>query len=73
MLTAAVIVVVSGALVAGAAWGIYDKPSDAVEGLLVAVAGGALLVSAVLELIEPATEVTSIWWVTVPVSSRPLV
>lgn len=57
-------VVVSGALVAGAAWGIYGKLSDTLEGLLVAVAGGALLISAVLDLIEPSTKVTSIWWVT---------
>ena len=67
MLTAAVIVVVSGALVAGATWGIYGRLPDRVEGLLVAVAGGALLISAVLELIDPATEVTSIWWVTLAV------
>ena len=59
----ATVVVVSGALVVGAAWGIYGSLSDTVEGLLVAVAGGALLNSAVLELIDPATEVTSIWWV----------
>lgn len=63
MLTAAVVVVVSGALVIGAAWGIYGRLPDVVEGFLVALAGGALLISAVLELIDPATEVTSIWWV----------
>jgi len=67
MLTAAVIIVVSGALVAGAAWGIYGRLSGTVEGLLLAVAGGALLVSAVLELIDPATDVTSIWWVALAV------
>ena len=67
MLTASVIVVVSGALVVGAAWGVYGTLSDGVEGLLVAVAGGALLVSAVLELIDPATKVTSIWWVSIGV------
>lgn len=67
MLTALVIVVVSGALVAGAAWGIYGNLPDRVEGFLVALAGGALLVSAILELIDPATEVTSIFWVSVSV------
>lgn len=63
MLTAAVIIVVSGALVVGAAWGIYGNLPDTLEGFLVALAGGALLVSAILELIDPATEVTSLWWV----------
>ena len=63
MLTAIVIVVVSGALLVGAAWGVYGRLSDRTEGLLVASAGGALLVSALLELVDPATEVTSIWWV----------
>lgn len=55
MLTVLVILVVSGALVAGAVWGIYGTLSDQVEGLLVALAGGALIISAVLELIDPAT------------------
>lgn len=56
MLTFAVIAVVSGALIAGAAWGIFGDMSEATEGFLVALAGGALLVSAVLELIEPSVE-----------------
>lgn len=67
MLTALVIVVVSGALVIGAAWGVFWSLPTPVEGFLVAVAGGALLVSAVLELIDPATEVTSLWWVALSV------
>lgn len=51
-----VIGVVSAALVAGAVWGIYGPLFKDVEGFIVAVAGGALILSAVLELIEPATE-----------------
>jgi len=61
LLTFIVIVVVSGALVAGAALGIYGGLSDEAEGFLVALAGGALLISAVLELIEPATKMAPVW------------
>jgi ZIP family zinc transporter len=65
VLTFAIIVVVSGALLLGAAWGIFWPMSGTVEGLLVAIAGGALLVSSVLELIEPATEHVHVIWVSV--------
>lgn len=61
MLTIAVVLVVSGALLLGAAWGIYGSISEAVEGAAVALAGGALMVSAVLELVEPATEQAPTW------------
>ena len=61
MLSIIVILVVSGALLLGAAWGIYGDLSKGLEGFLVALAGGALIISAVLELIEPATKQTSIW------------
>ena len=61
MLTIIVVLVVSGALLLGAAWGIYGSLSKELEGLLVALAGGALIVSAVLELIQPATKQTNIW------------
>jgi ZIP family zinc transporter len=60
-LTILVIVVVSAALVAGAAWGVYGKLPKPLEGFIVALAGGALIVSAVLELIDPATDVAPIW------------
>lgn len=40
MLTVIVILVVSGALILGAAWGIYGNLPDAVEGFIVALAGG---------------------------------
>lgn len=61
MLTFLVILVVSGALIAGAAWGIFGDLPATVEGFVVALAGGSLLVSTVLELIEPATRKSSVW------------
>ena len=61
MVTFIVIAVVSGSLVLGAAWGIYGNLPDRVEGLIVALAGGALMISAVLELIEPASHVAPFW------------
>ncbi len=61
MLTVLVIVVVSGALVLGAALGVSRVLPTRVEGFLVALAGGALIISAVLELTVPATETTSFW------------
>ncbi|MGA8986516.1 ZIP family metal transporter [Aeromicrobium sp.] len=60
-LTVVVVVVVSAALVAGAAWGVYGSLPPELEGFIVALAGGALMVSAVLELIDPATEVAPLW------------
>lgn len=60
-LTIVVIVVVSAALVAGAAWGVYGRLPAELEGFIVALAGGALIVSAVLELIDPATDVAPVW------------
>lgn len=60
-LTILVIVIVSAALIAGAAWGIYGTLSPQVEGFIVALAGGALVVSSVLELIAPATDKAPLW------------
>ncbi|KKL46162.1 hypothetical protein LCGC14_2348310, partial [marine sediment metagenome] len=60
MMTIIVVVIVSGALVIGAVWGIYGNLSERLEGFLVAMAGGALLVSALLELINPALNQNSI-------------
>ena len=59
-MTLIVIAVVSGALILGAVWGIYGSLSKKTEGFLVALAGGALIVSAVLELINPAMQKSSI-------------
>lgn len=51
-----VIGIVSGALLIGAVWGIFGPLHERVEGFLVALAGGALLLSVVTELIEPSVE-----------------
>ena len=58
MMTIIVVIVVSAALMAGAAWGLFGKLGRRTEGFLVALAGGALIVSIVSELIEPALERT---------------
>ena len=60
MMTAIVVLIVTGALVIGALWGLYGNLSKRLEGFLVALAGGALLVSALLELIYPALENNSV-------------
>ena len=44
----------------GAAWGIFWKLPEEVEGFLIALAGGALIVSALSELIEPALAKSSL-------------
>ncbi|MGA8211288.1 MAG: hypothetical protein WB798_14170 [Nocardioidaceae bacterium] len=60
-MTVAVVLVVSGALVLGAAWGTYGRLPAGLEGFIVALAGGALMVSAVLELIEPSSRKVTMW------------
>lgn len=60
-LTLLVVLVVSGALLAGALWGIYGGLRGRVEGFLMALAGGALLLSVTTELIEPSILESSIW------------
>lgn len=60
MLTIVVILVVSGALIIGAAWGIYGTLPKKLEGFIVALAGGALMISAILELIKPGMEQNSL-------------
>jgi zinc transporter, ZIP family len=56
LMTLIVVLVVSGALLAGAAWGIFGTIGDKLEGFLIALAGGALVLSLVSELIEPSIE-----------------
>lgn len=51
-----VVVVVSGALLVGALWGVYGRLGKQTEGFLVAFAGGALLLSVVTELIQPSVD-----------------
>lgn len=60
-MTIIVVLVVSGALLAGAAWGLYGKLGERTEGFLVALAGGALLLSVTSELIEPSIEKSTVW------------
>lgn len=60
LMTLAVVIVVSGALLIGAAWGIFGALPRKLEGFLIAMAGGALILSLVSELIEPAAEKTSL-------------
>lgn len=55
-LTFAVVAIVSGALIVGALIGVYGKLRARTEGFIVALAGGALLLSLVTELIEPTLE-----------------
>ena len=59
-LTLIVVAVVSGALLLGAAWGLYWPLPEKLEGFLVALAGGALLLSVVSELIRPSIETSSL-------------
>lgn len=56
-----VIVVVSAALLVGAAWGVYGSLSDRTEGFIVALAGGALIMSIIGELVEPSVKEGSLW------------
>lgn len=72
-MSALVIAVVSAALIAGAAWGVYGTLPRPVEGFVVALAGGALMVSAVLELIEPSSRQAPFWAVALLVLSGAVV
>lgn len=55
-----VVATVSAALMVGAAWGVYGTLTTKWEGSLIALSGGALIVSLVNELIEPAIEQSSL-------------
>jgi len=57
----AVILVVSGALIIGALWGLYGRLPSWLEGNLLALAGGALMISVVIELIQPAVTDSGVW------------
>lgn len=59
-MTLIVVVVVSGALLIGAAWGIYGKLPRLWEGFLIALAGGALIYSLIAELIQPSIAESSL-------------
>ena len=63
MTMAIVVIVVTSALLAGAAWGLFGPLPKQVEGFLIATSGGALIVSVVSELVEPASENAPLLWV----------
>lgn len=69
MLVLAVILAVSFALLAGAVWGAYLPLRDRTQGFIVAMAGGALIVSLMDELIRPATETAPLWVVVLAVAA----
>lgn len=73
MMTLIVVAVVSGALLAGAAWGIFGTLKPRTEGFLIALAGGALLLSVVSELIEPSIEKSSVFHAMLGVGAGALV
>ncbi|MGC8202014.1 ZIP family metal transporter [Aliiroseovarius sp. PTFE2010] len=54
-MTLIVLAIVAAALLIGAAWGIFAPLSEETEGFVIAVAGGALIVSIMSELVEPAS------------------
>ena len=51
-----VVVAVSGALVLGSVWGALGPLPDRLQGFLVALAGGALVLSVVTELVQPSAD-----------------
>jgi len=60
-MTFLVVAAVSAALIVGALWGIYGKLSSRTEGFVIALAGGALIVALVAELIQPSIEQSNLW------------
>ena len=73
ILTLIVVLVVSGALLVGAAWGIFGNLGERLEGFLIALAGGALILSLVSELIEPSIDKSSVYHALAGVASGALV
>lgn len=59
-----VIGAVSASLIVGALWGVYGRLSDRTEGFIVAIAGGALIMSVIGELVEPSSRQSNVWVVT---------
>lgn len=56
-----VIASVSGALIVGALWGLFGNLSEKTEGFIVAMAGGALIMSVIGELVEPSAKESRVW------------
>ncbi|GHA82555.1 membrane protein [Algimonas arctica] len=67
MLVWILIALVSGALILGAGLGLSGWLSNRVMGWLIAMAGGALIISITLELIEPAIEQAGLLFVMVAI------
>lgn len=63
MMVALIIFCTVSALVLGALWGTYGRFPEKIEGFIVALAGGALIVSVMLELLQPAQEHARLWTV----------
>ncbi|PIE11625.1 MAG: zinc transporter [Rhodobacterales bacterium] len=57
----ATIIIASGALVLGAIWGAVWGMSQRVEGFMIALAGGALIVGAMDQMVAPAMEHLPLW------------
>lgn len=73
MTVAIVVLIVSFALLAGAVWGAFKGLNDRTEGFIVAMAGGALIVSVMDELIRPSTESAPLWIVVAAVAAGAVV
>lgn len=56
-----VIAAVSLALLIGMVWGLWGPLPDKLEGALIAAGGGALIISVVSELLEPAAQSAPFW------------
>ncbi len=67
MVVIAVILITSAALILGAVWGAFRGLGDQTEGFIVSMAGGALIVSLMEEMIRPSTETLPLLAVTVAI------
>lgn len=59
--TVLIVVAVCGALLGGAAWGLWGSLSPRIKGFLIALAGGALIEAVILELVQPSLEESGLW------------
>lgn len=72
MLVFIVILTTASALIAGALWGAYGRMPKTVEGFIIALAGGALIVALMLDMIQPATEVAPLIGVVLAIAAGAL-
>lgn len=61
MMVFVIILVVSGALIIGALWGAKGYFPGWLQGNMLALAGGALMLSVALEMLQPAVGVSGVW------------